>query len=102
MYKYFVGKIFLSKFIKPKTLQLLTMKTRNAYRKFPGMEQKIFALEARNSRFQRIFSEYENISDDLWELQNSENSVPDDFVKSFEMQQQWLEEEIEDWLSEEE
>lgn len=75
------------------------MKTRNPYRKFQGQQEKIDALEKENSRFKRIFSEYELMSDELWNLETSEGeNVPDDFINSIKIQTTYLEDEIEDWL----
>ena len=75
------------------------MKSQNRYRKFQHQQKNIEALERESSRFKRVFSEYENISNDLWDLQNSEgNPIPDDFIDSINLQASYLEEEIEDWL----
>ncbi|UOE37808.1 MULTISPECIES: hypothetical protein [Chryseobacterium] len=75
------------------------MKSQNKYRKFQLHQKNIEALEKENSRFRRVYSEYENISDDIWNLENSEgNSVTDDFLEAINLQASYLEEEINDWL----
>ncbi|MNK68473.1 hypothetical protein D3C87_878300 [compost metagenome] len=70
------------------------------YRKFLPQQKKIEELEKSNSRFKRIYSEYELMSDELWDLESSESteSVPDDFINAIKLQTSYLEEEIEDWL----
>ena len=70
------------------------------YRKFLPQQKKIDELEKSNSRFKRIYSEYELMSDELWDLESNESaeSVPDDFINAIKLQTSFLEEEIEDWL----
>ena len=70
------------------------------YRKFQPQQKKIEELEKSNSRFKRIYSEYELMSDELWDLESNESaeSVPDDFINAIKLQTSFLEEEIEDWL----
>ncbi|KQR95614.1 hypothetical protein ASG01_07185 [Chryseobacterium sp. Leaf180] len=75
------------------------MKNNNRYRKFQLQQKNIEALEKENSRFKRVYSEYEIISDELWNLETAPgNPVPDDFIDAMAMQSHFLEEEIEDWL----
>ncbi|MCX8525971.1 hypothetical protein OF897_18820 [Chryseobacterium formosus] len=75
------------------------MKSQNKYRKFQLQQQNIEALEKENTRFKRVYSEYENMSDELWNLENSNDTpVPDDFINAMMVQTSYLEEEIEDWL----
>ena len=71
------------------------------YRKFLPQQKKIEELEKSNSRFKRIYSEYELMSDELWDLESNESaeSVPDDFINAIKLQTSFLEEEIEDWLA---
>lgn len=46
-----------------------------------------------------MYSEYENMSDELWNLESSKGDpVPDDFINAMIVQATYLEEEIEDWL----
>lgn len=75
------------------------MKTNQPYRKFKPQQKKIEELEKTNSRFKRIYTEYTTMSEELWILENSEDiSVPDDFLNSVKSQTTYLEEEIHDWL----
>ena len=75
------------------------MKSQNKYRKFQLQQKNIEVLEKENTRFKRVYSEYENMSDELWNLENSNGDpVPDDFINAMVMQATYLEEEIEDWL----
>ncbi|KXH82706.1 MULTISPECIES: hypothetical protein [Chryseobacterium] len=75
------------------------MKSQNKYRKFQLQQKNIEALERENSRFKRVYSEYENMADELWNLENSTNEpVPDDFINAIMLQSSYLEDEIEDWL----
>ncbi|MGD1319648.1 hypothetical protein [Chryseobacterium sp. 2R14A] len=75
------------------------MKSQNKYRKFQLQQKNIEVLEKENSRFKRVYSEYENMSNDLWDLENSDGDpIPDDFISAIQLQTSYLEEEIEDWL----
>lgn len=75
------------------------MKSQNKYRKFQLQQKNIEVLEKENTRFKRVYSEYKNMSDELWNLENSKGDpVPDDFINAMVMQATYLEEEIEDWL----
>ena len=75
------------------------MKRPNPYRKFQALQDKIEDLEQKNERFKRVYSEYEIMSEELWNLETSEGeSIPDDFINSIKVQTIFLEEEIEDWL----
>ena len=75
------------------------MERQNKYRKFQLQQKNIEALERQSSRFKRVYSEYENMSDDLWDLENSERKdIPDDFLDAMILQTSYLEDEIEDWL----
>lgn len=75
------------------------MKNQNKYRKFQLQQKNIEALERENSRFKRVYSEYENMSEELWNLENLNNEpVPDDFINAMILQASYLEDEIEDWL----
>ncbi|OCK51810.1 hypothetical protein BA768_14945 [Chryseobacterium sp. CBo1] len=75
------------------------MKSQNKYRKFQLQQKNIEVLEKENSRFKRVYSEYENMSNDLWDLENSDGDpIPDDFIIAIQLQTSYLEEEIEDWL----
>ena len=75
------------------------MERQNKYRKFQLQQKNIEVLEKENSRFKRVYSEYENMSDELWNLENSKGvPVPDDFINAMLLQTSYLEDEIEDWL----
>jgi len=73
------------------------------YRKFLPQQKKIEELEKSSSRFRRIYSEYELMSDELWNLEtgDSPESVPDDFINAIKLQATYLEDEIQDWLIQE-
>lgn len=70
------------------------------YRKFLPQQKKIEELEKSSSRFKRIYSEYELMSDELWDMESNETaeSIPDDFINAIKLQTSYLENEIEDWL----
>ncbi|MCQ4036285.1 hypothetical protein [Kaistella montana] len=69
------------------------------YRKFTPQQQKIEALEKKSPLFKRIYSEYELMSDELWDLENSDvTNIPDDFLNAVKLQTEYLEDEIDDWL----
>ena len=75
------------------------MKNAQRYRKFQPQQQKIDELEKTSPRFKRVYSEYETMSEELWNLENSDGpSVPDDFINAIKIQTTYLEDEIEDWL----
>lgn len=77
----------------------ICMKRQNKYRKFQLQQKNIEALEKESSRFKRVYSEYENMSNELWNLENSSGEpVPDDFINAMVLQASYLEDEIEDWL----
>jgi len=89
----------LHKLLKTPYNPNICMKSQNKYRKFQLQQKNIEVLEKVNSRFKRVYSEYENMSDDLWNLENSEGDpIPDDFITAIKLQTAYLEEEIEDWL----
>ena len=76
------------------------MTSKRPYRKFAPQQKQIEALEQKSDRFKRIFTEYEQMSDELWSLENCDGpNLPDDFVNAIEVQTQYLEEEIGDWLT---
>ncbi|SDQ29066.1 hypothetical protein SAMN05421664_0998 [Chryseobacterium soldanellicola] len=75
------------------------MERQNKYRKFQLQQKNIEVLEKENSRFKRVYSEYENMSNELWDMENSKGEpVPDDFINAMLLQTSYLEDEIEDWL----
>ncbi|MGZ5273052.1 MAG: hypothetical protein ACXWCA_01905 [Kaistella sp.] len=71
------------------------------YRKFNPQQKKIEELEERSPRFKRIYSEYESMTDELWNLENTDvSNIPDDFLDAITLQTEYLEDEIDDWLLE--
>ncbi|MGC4130036.1 MAG: hypothetical protein QM564_10905 [Bergeyella sp.] len=79
------------------------MKTSKPYRKFLPQQKQIEKLEKTNARFKRIYSEYETMSEELWNLESSEAvPVTDDFLNSIKLQTSYLEDEIHDWLLDDE
>ncbi|MBW8358339.1 MAG: hypothetical protein K0M63_00895 [Weeksellaceae bacterium] len=75
------------------------MNKQNPYRKFQGQQDKIANLEKTNSRFRRVYSEYNLMSEELWNLETTPGvGVPDDFINSVQLQTTFLEDEIEQWL----
>lgn len=78
------------------------MTTKKPVRRFVPQQKKIEDLEKNSPRFKRIYEEYELMSDQLWNLENSDTShIPDDFLEAVKVQTEYLEEEIGDWLLEE-
>ena len=78
------------------------MTTKRPFRKFVPEQKKIEQLEKDSPRFKRIYSEYELMSDELWNLENTDiSNIPDDFLDAIKLQTSYLEEEIDDWLIDE-
>lgn len=78
------------------------MMTKRTFRKFVPQQKKIEELEKNSPRFKRIYAEYELMSDELWNLENSDvTNIPDDFIDAVKLQTEYLEDEIGDWLWEE-
>ena len=79
--------------------------TKAGLKKYLGkeiLEEKIDELEKSSPRFKRIYSEYELMSDELWNLENSDiSNIPDDFLNAVKLQTEYLEDEIDDWLLDE-
>jgi len=75
------------------------MKTQRPFRKFSPQKQKIEELEKNSPRFKRIYSEYELMATELFNLENCEpNNTSDDFINAVKLQTEYLEDEIGDWL----
>ena len=75
------------------------MKNQSINRRFKPLQQKISALKKNNSRFKKVYREFEIMSDELWNLENSSDvSVSDDFLDAVNLQTTFLQDEIEDWL----
>jgi len=45
------------------------MKTPRSYRKFQFQQDKIRNLEEKSPRFKRIYTEFENLSDEIWDIE---------------------------------
>ena len=76
------------------------MKTPISYRKFQFQQDKIRNLEEKSPRFKRIYTEFENLSDEIWDIETGDrDSVPDDFMMALQLQTNFLEDEIDNWLS---
>ena len=76
------------------------MKTPRSYRKFQFQQDKIRNLEEKSPRFKRIYTEFENLSDEIWDIETGDrDSVPDDFMMALQLQTNFLEDEIDNWLS---
>lgn len=89
----------LSHFISKNTKQLM-MKTPRSYRKFQFQQDKIKNLEEKSPRFKRIYTEFENLSDEIWDIETGDkDSVTDDFMLALQLQTNILEDEIDNWLS---
>lgn len=75
------------------------MNLQRPFRKFNPQQKKIEELEKKSPRFKRIFSEYELMTDELYDMETSESSnVPDDFINAIKLQTEFLEEEIDGFL----
>lgn len=75
------------------------MRTPKPYRKFQIRKKEIKNLEENNPRFRRVFSEFEDIADEIREIENGNRAtVPDDFLFALQLQKNCLEEEIDEWL----
>lgn len=75
------------------------MATARPYRKFKPQQARIEELEKINPRFRRVYSEYELMTDQLYDLENSTvDSIPDVFIEVVQLQTEFLEDEIGDWL----
>ena len=91
-----VNRFYLSSINKTTTF---IMKTPRPYRKFQFKQEKIKDLEAHNPRFKRIYTEFENLSDEIWEIETGDrDSVPDDFMFALQLQTNYLEDEIDEWI----
>ena len=75
------------------------MKAPRFYRKFQFQQDKIRNLEEKSPRFKRIYTEFENLSDEIWDIETGDrDSVPDDFMMALQLQTNFLEDEIDNWL----
>ena len=70
-------------------------------KKFNIHQKKIKTLLEENSRFKRMYDEYDHLSQNLWNLEQSEGISPtDDFIEYIKVQTNCLENEIEDLILE--
>lgn len=77
------------------------MKSQNPFKKFDTQKEKIQTLLMKNSKFKRMYEEYDQLSENLWNLEQSEGiSITDDFINYMKFQTHYLEEEITDFLVE--
>lgn len=75
------------------------MKSQTTTQRLSPLKGKISELKKNNSRFKKVYREYERMSDELWDLETSpEISVSDDFLDAVNVQTNYLEEEIYGWL----
>ena len=75
------------------------MKSLVTVKKFSSRKEKVQNLMHSNSKFKRMFEEYDNMSEDLYNLESSEGiSITDDFINYIKIQTNYLEAEIEDFL----
>ena len=77
------------------------MKPLRPYRKFMPQQKIIEELEKNSPRFKRVYTEYELMSDQLYNLETTDTkNIPDDFIEAIKTQKEYLEDEIGDWLLE--
>ena len=77
------------------------MNTQNPCKKFDSQREKIQTLLLENSRFKRIYEEYDYLSDNLWDLEQREDiSITDEFINYIKLETNYLENEISNLLLE--
>ncbi len=75
------------------------MKSQNPYRKFDATNAEVQTLLVKNARFKRMYDEYNQLSENLWNLEQSEGeSLTDDFLNYIKVQTSYLENELQDIL----
>lgn len=75
------------------------MKSQNPYRKFDATNAEVQTLLVKNARFKRMYDEYNQLSENLWNLEQSEGeSLTDDFLNYIKVQTSFLENELQDIL----
>ena len=68
------------------------MITKKTYRKFTPQQKKIEELEKNSPRFKRVYAEYEIMSAELWNLENTDiNNIPDDFIDAIKLRRSLFE-----------
>ena len=74
---------------------IFTMNATKIRKKFQAHQEKVQHLLEKNSRFKRIYDEYDHLSDNLYELENNEDvKATDDYLNYIETQTDFLEAEI--------
>lgn len=72
------------------------MNAQNPYKKFDPAKAEMQTLLEENSKFKRMYDEYDHLSENLWNLEQSEGeSVTDEFINYIKAQTAYLETEIE-------
>lgn len=75
------------------------MKSQNPYRKFDATKAEVQTLLVKNAKFKRMYDEYNQLSENLWNLEQSEGeSLTDDFLNYIKVQTSYLENELQDIL----
>ena len=75
------------------------MKSQNPYKKFDTSQEEVQTLLVENSRFKRMYEEYDHLSDHLWNLEQAEGeTITDDFLNYMKQQTTYLEDELRDFL----
>ena len=75
------------------------MNPQNPNKKFDPTKVEMQTLLEENPRFKRIYDEYDQLSENLWNLEQSEGlSITDEFINYIKVQTSYLEGEIEDYL----
>jgi len=75
------------------------MKSQNPYQKFDAKHVELQTLLQENPRFKRMYDEYDHLSENLWNLEQSEGeSITDEFLNYIKVQTNYLEAELEDFI----
>lgn len=76
------------------------MNSHYAQKKFQAHQEEVETLLEKNSRFNRIYKEYDHLQGELYHLENAEGAVlTDDFMNYLKVQTLYLEEQIEEFLT---
>lgn len=99
-------KVIIKIFFEQNLLFKLPLKAKKVksikrYRNHGLQQRKFEDLQKSVQRFKRMYLEYELIADDLKNVETSkEVSLPDDFLEAIQLQKDFLENEIENWIKE--
>ena len=75
------------------------MNPQNPYKKFDATKVEVQTLLQENPRFKRMYDEYDQLSENLWNLEQSEGeSITDEFLNYIKVQTNYLEAELEDFI----